>query len=989
MLPAPTAPEHLQNPTKWNMGCCPYVPLSFLAIEWFGLQETIRAQRKMRNGRTYWRIFLAFALMLTGVAKAAQGANNPVPFIGSTSPVAMAPGGSPFTLTVHGAGFVPGSVVNWRLGSSNAPLATTFVTPTMLTASVPASAITTARTAWVTVSNPTPGGGISNVIYFPIRVAASFVSFTPATLPSTGIFPDYIVAGDFNGDGILDLAVANQCGNDPQCEPNGAGTVSIFLGNGDGTFTAAPPPPAIGKHPTSIAVGDFDRDGNLDLAVTTAWDNDVSILLGKGDGTFRLAPSFPTAGFAPWSVAVGDFNGDGYLDLAVSNWQDSVAVLLGNGDGTFSSVPVGSPTRNIYWWVSVGEFNQYGYLDLVVTNPDGTGSVLMGQDNGTFTPGFTWPAGGFAGVGDFNGDGNLDIAVGGVVFLGKGDGTFQPPITTPTGSATGDFNGDGKLDLATPGAVMLGNGDGTFQSGIGFPVAGSATDVAVGDFDGDGRLDLAVASFNGNYSVPGTVSVFLQSSSGGTISVTTNSAAATFTLTGPATLSGSGTSATFTNVPAGTYTISYGAVTCYLAPSGSSETLSAGGTLTFQGTYNPAPPFIAASPATLSFSYQSGAGASVPVQSLAITSACWAVPTSIQPPTVGWLSITQSTGTARSSATVAVAPGLPPKTYSAQIEVLAPGAANSPLYVPVTLSVTAGGLGGLAFPVKEDSTYCLGGTCTPYTANIVTAFDHEMQHAYEDAYEIVNGQCVEKPFIPPGYGTIIDFENERAALAPSTKGYGICNRLYGYTSSNQTTFLSNLNYLESPYLYYDSHPGYDYPFNFLTPVYPAISGCVSYQLSAAGATPAKYYHTLAIIPQSTNPAGGCEPVVNGSTTYATSETGYVVFYLHLASYPDSGNMVYCASPQNGSTTCLEKVACPNCPPEGTWVSVDSAQPIAYVGNFDRVWGGVGPHLHFEVDHEPQPSPTATSIPLDPYGWWSGAVDPYTTFTSMVNTWLWK
>ena len=310
--------------------------------------------------------------------------------------------------------------------------------------------------------------------------------------------------------------------------------------------------------------------------------------------------------------------------------------------------------------------------------------------------------------------------------------------------------------------------------------------------------------------------------------------------------------------------------------------------------------------------------------------------------------------------------------------------------------LTGLGSGGLVFPVKQDGTYCngKGGQCTPTTARIAAVFDHEMQTAYETGYRHINGQCVPKMKQPKGYSTIIDFENEAPAnwspMPGPFQGFGVCGTLYGYTNATGSVYLSDLNYQGNPasYLWYDSHPGYDYPFaydpqnNLLTGVYPAISGCVSYKISAAGAQ-YSLYHVLSITPMSTQPQGGVCPA------NVASETGYVVFYLHLASYLDTkGNPVYCQNPQNGKATCKKQIACPSCPVEGQWISVSASQPIAYVGDFSNgKWGGVSPHLHFEVDYKP--SRGATPIPIDPYGWCgTPGGDPYTKFTGRVNTNLW-
>ena len=153
-----------------------------------------------------------------------------------------------------------------------------------------------------------------------------------------------MVAGDFNGDGKLDLAVANY-GN--YLTGSTGDTVTILLGNGDGSFTQAPGSPVtVGNSPGALAEGDFNGDGNLDLAVANAADDTITILLGKGDGTFTPALVSPATGLTPSGLAIGDFNGDGKLDLAVANFDTAaINILLGNGDGTFTPAP--SPRRRL------------------------------------------------------------------------------------------------------------------------------------------------------------------------------------------------------------------------------------------------------------------------------------------------------------------------------------------------------------------------------------------------------------------------------------------------------------------------------------------------------------------------------------------------------------------------------------------------------------------------------------------------------------------
>ena len=458
---------------------------------------------RKKQGLTYGFLLVALAAFgpLEILSWTAFAAENAVPLINQPLvPDATAPGGAGFTLAVHGTGFVSGAVVNWNHSS----LATTLVSDSQLTASVPASDIAAANTASVTVVNPSPGGGASNVMFFEVTPSSSSIALSAPSTFGAGSNPNSVTVGDFNGDGKLDLVVANE----------GSGNVSILLGNGNGTFQAAMDYGA-GTDPDSVAVGDFRGDGKLDLVVANGGSNNVSILLGNGDGTFQAAVNYGVgSGSAPMSVAAGDFNGDGKLDLAVANeFSNNVSILLGNGDGTFKTA-VNYGAGSTLFAVAVGDFNGDGKLDLAVADAvSDYVSVLLGNGDGTFKTAVQYVAGLeplSVAVADFNGDGKLDLAVANYegnnvsILLGKGNGTFQAAVNYGTGTpgsvAVGDFNGDGKLDLVVVGgvnsdnvsvvALLLGNGDGTFQAAVNYGT-GADTSVALGDFNGDGRLDLA------------------------------------------------------------------------------------------------------------------------------------------------------------------------------------------------------------------------------------------------------------------------------------------------------------------------------------------------------------------------------------------------------------------------------------------------------------------------------------------------------------------
>jgi hypothetical protein len=353
---------------------------------------------------------------------------------------------------------------------------------------------------------------LSNPVFS--QVTSSYV-FSQAQF-ATGPSPVSVIVGDFNGDGRLDLAVANASG----------GSISVLLGKPDGTF-APKMDYATGTTPWSVVAADFNGDGKPDLAVANTNDNTTSILLGNGDGAFQSHIDLPV-GLGPRSVAVGDFNGDGKADLAVANQTDNtVSILLGYGNGTFQPSLVfaagSSPTG-----VAVADFNSDGKLDLAVAT-SGTFSVatLQGNGDGTFQAPMDHTAVGpynsiSVAAADLNGDGIPDLAVAATrsgfssedyvsVLLGNGDGTFRNStnytcVRFVSSIITADFNGDGKLDLVVGTSygdpqslsVLINKGDGTFKPHTDYSAGFAPISVAAGDFNGDGKQDLVTANDQDN-----------------------------------------------------------------------------------------------------------------------------------------------------------------------------------------------------------------------------------------------------------------------------------------------------------------------------------------------------------------------------------------------------------------------------------------------------------------------------------------------------------
>jgi len=375
-----------------------------------------------------------------------------------------------------------------------------------LTATVPGNGNTlpTGMVSFVDASN---GNAVLGTAALTSEMGAGFVgsSLLPVASQNSG---NTVLTADFNGDGIPDLVIFGS-------------SISVLLGNGDGTFTPVPSPTddVVG----AVTVGDFNGDGIPDLVVAPALDEGPSeVLLGKGDGTFTVG-SFGNVngGVASDSIVAADFNGDGKLDLveACTALDDQpcniLLFLFGNGDGTFMQ-SLGPPlTFYGFQSMAVGDFNGDGKPDLAVTNSGANGVNVFLNDGGGLSAVSAIPATSNSpssiAAADFNGDGKLDLAVANsgsnnvTILLGNGDGTFTSAASPATGMApnsltVGDFNGDGVPDLAVANAgssnvtILLGNGDGTFTAAAGPAMDNGSTSVVSADFNGDGKEDLVVAN---------------------------------------------------------------------------------------------------------------------------------------------------------------------------------------------------------------------------------------------------------------------------------------------------------------------------------------------------------------------------------------------------------------------------------------------------------------------------------------------------------------
>lgn len=334
-------------------------------------------------------------------------------------------------------------------------------------------------------------------------------SFSTPTNYSLGDNPNRGIAADFNGDGKPDIAIGIVLTRN----------VAVLINNGNGTF-ANPVNYPVDFNPESCAAADYNGDGKLDLAVGNFLGGPtslgtMSILIGNGDGTFQAAVT--TAVLNPFHILAADLNADGKQDLVTTGFPDKVSVQIGNGNGTFQSpvtYTVGPGPRTL----GIADFNSDNKLDVAVTNSgDSTVvSLLIGNGDGTLQAAVPINIGmrpqGMA-VGDLNGDNKPDLVVAAatdnavVVLICNGNGTFQGPVPYPTGGnealdvSLADFNGDAKLDVVAVHAlaphsyaILRGVGDGTLQAADVKLARINSFSPFTADFDVDGKPDLAIVN---------------------------------------------------------------------------------------------------------------------------------------------------------------------------------------------------------------------------------------------------------------------------------------------------------------------------------------------------------------------------------------------------------------------------------------------------------------------------------------------------------------
>jgi hypothetical protein len=343
----------------------------------------------------------------------------------------------------------------------------------------------------------------------------------PTAVLLAGGSPVSVAVADFNLDGKLDIVAVDILDNQ----------ISILLGTGDGRFRSAVQYDA-GAGPFSVTVADLNGDNKPDLLVLNATPKNLGILMGNGDGTFKpavfVSAGAPENGWQPGEqIAVGDFDVDGKMDVAVVNFAVTISALSGKGDGTFPGAATDIAAGASPAGVSVADFNSDGILDFATANQGADSlSVFLQDSSGNFAGFASYAVGrtpSAIAAGDINRDGKVDLITANQgdntisLLVGVGDGTFQPAVSfnvgaQPVALAIADLNRDGKPDVISVNrsegqlqgtvTILLSKGDGTFFPAVQRLVGAGPIAIAVADLNGDGNLDLAVAnSLNLNLSI--------------------------------------------------------------------------------------------------------------------------------------------------------------------------------------------------------------------------------------------------------------------------------------------------------------------------------------------------------------------------------------------------------------------------------------------------------------------------------------------------------
>jgi Peptidase family M23 len=539
----------------------------------------------------------------------------------------------------------------------------------------------------------------------------------------------------------------------------------------------------------------------------------------------------------------------------------------------------------------------------------------------------------------------------------------------------------GISEAYSTGRVSAGT-DGAVGGFLGFNASDGSVSASYWDLDtsgqaasagGGGALSLTTAQFTSGTLPNGLDPVVWTAASGmyptlswqpppapatGTISVTTNLSAASFSITGSATYGGSGTSFVQTNAPAGSYTIMYGSVAGYLSPASQNGILTAGGSLAFSGTYTVPPPQVSVLPNELAFSYQEGASRPLVPQTTTLSSSGSPVTFAVTAVTEtggNWLSVSPNGGATPSTLSLNVALGLAPGTYSGRVDVVASGAANSLLSVLVTLTVTraSDGFKLTRFPLAGVS---------PDEVEIISVFDHSMfLTPYSKSLSGVTSECYD--------GTVESYRGEVAIDTETNRSHGVVvtdvcptPALYGFGRTT-APFEVNQHYVGDandggPYmLNYDGHGAYDFR---------------TYGVDGHVVGPAPVFAAA----DGTIETVGCiVPTKKGQECYGTiaikHKNGYRTVYLHLSAQKD----------ENGRQ----------------WRVNDPVRSGQQIGMSGKT-GATGVHLHFEVRRQLDGVWVSVKgvpklmnkqwVPVDPYGWCGVGVDPYSLTVGGVNVPLW-